>query len=532
MLWLVSVGAAVLAADVTIEVSGGPQQTFGGLGVNVNEENFLVGQSADVQKQYGDLLWGPGRFTLMRLWAWGGSVPYTMVRNGVERGVSEVLLACHECRGLQDHANFYVGTIERCRADGINITAVGFQNKPNTSGSGSCLRAAQDVAEGVKIMRETLDARGLEDVKLIAPETVEWWPRRPEESSKYDFVEGSTVDFLGALVQDFAAVAALDAFATETYGTGVTTEMQELVAPFGKQYWQTLGATDPISWDTQHSDPCLAPVSAAQFLSDLNHGVTHWFHWDISQVLSMGSSFSSGPFGFYPRYYFYTALSSVFDVGAVVRPCTSDPALPSADMHFNYTKEPLIVASAAHNPDKSFAVALVNLTGLHSQHYSSYYTAAEGATLSVSVVVDGLKSAGRVVFSRRSCVGAATETRDREDVVMEGGEMTLDVASLELSVLRSEVVDLDIERHEISRRSDSRTALRASAGANSVHVVLWAGAFDHVEVVDMQGHVLLRRPLVGSCANVPCGRLSSGVYLMRACGSQGVSAAVPLTWNR
>ncbi len=109
-------------------------------------------------------------------------------------------------------------------------------------------------------------------------------------------------------------------------------------------------------------------VANSTLLSDLNHGVTDWFFWTWNMFVCMDCKPQTITDIKYSTYYYnLTNILGAIDVGAIVRRSTSEPALPTADMHFNNGSEPAITAAAAKNPDGSWGIALVNLTGYHSQ---------------------------------------------------------------------------------------------------------------------------------------------------------------------
>ncbi len=521
--------ACVVCANESLEVhvTDDQMQAFFGIGFNASPPSGsgYGGASAEAKRQFCQRL-TDGRFKVMRLWgaydesAQGNIAEYVnsgFVRDIVAAGVECIMVHYIRCRAPEDHAAYYAGIMKTLHDQGMQINVVDYKNKPNTSGSGTCREAPDGVIRGILAMRAELDKRGLQDIGITGPSTVEWWPRpSPEHASKYDYAEGDDMRYLNALMERPDVVDALGAWATQTYGKGITTEMQDLVRQTGKDYWVTIAATDPPS--AQYEDPILGVVSAGQCLSDLNHGATHWCQWHLGQVIPMGAIRSIA------RYNVLSTITHSFDTGARLRRCESSPARPTADMHFNYTQEPHIVAAAAQNPDGRFAVCLANLTGLHSQHYASTYNAADAMTYDVTVRIDELESLDTVTFSVRRYHAGDDNAADDGNVVLENGALTVAVASYDFVSLQSAPITAvrpTALRHvrpalEIRRLANGRISVRSDASK-----------LTSVCILDARGRLLATARTQGQSACTLEATQAKGFYLVKTASGQG-SAVQPL----
>ncbi len=109
----------------------------------------------------------------------------------------------------------------------------------------SCVWDGKDFAAIVVMLRETLDAEGYSHVKIFGPETM--------TSHMY---EGGTGSYVKMVLDNPAALKALDVFATHGYEDGVKPEMSanssrkfwELIADTGKPFWITEGGTGDHDW--------------------------------------------------------------------------------------------------------------------------------------------------------------------------------------------------------------------------------------------------------------------------------------------
>jgi hypothetical protein len=458
------------AGSMTVTATAERMQTVEGFGLNVIRHPSYVKYNEENRRALARTLWKEGHFNCLRLWdqrSWRGqtdSVPIArdmqayveshIIGDALDNGVNFVVLETNGCGAVQSHTGYYANKVRDLKANGIMINGIGFRNKPNTTGSsGRCRWSPAEVVEGVKLLRKKLDSLGCADVKIVAPETVEWFPR-PSDShaEKYNYEPGDDSLYLSALVKDPEAIRSIAAFGTQTYGKGITAWMQDLARPFNKGYWVTICALDPqvIGVDTvpapgdsmnkskgpdlNYLDSLIAPVTAAQCLSDLNHGMTRWFGWAWSNYIDIDDSQS---IRVKPRYYFMQTVAGGFDPGALMRRCVRRPASPGADMHFNAGQEPSVVVAAGRNPDSTVCIALVNLRGVHAQHYASVYDPATAASCTVAVVVDEVSGKDSVPFVVKRCHGTKLEVKDEGVVMMRKKSLRIILNPLDLVVLRS-----------------------------------------------------------------------------------------------
>ena len=109
----------------------------------------------------------------------------------------------------------------------------------------SCVWDGRDFATIVAMLREMLNAEGYGQVKIFGPETM--------TSHMY---EGGTGSYVKAVLDNPAALEAIDVFATHGYEDGVKAEMSatssgrfwNLIEPTGKPFWITEGGTGGHDW--------------------------------------------------------------------------------------------------------------------------------------------------------------------------------------------------------------------------------------------------------------------------------------------
>lgn len=475
----------------TVTAHAGACQEFGGLGVNLLERFGYSSLPAPVRTETCRLLFGPGKFTWFRIWDRNQTAIRDAMAAGCKNFMTESVQAVPSpisgCPDNNTNASILANEAKSFRDAGVPIRAIGWSNKCNTCCSATCRRDPYSIPDGVKKLRTNLDNYGLEDILIIAPETTEWWPRRSAEAGKYDFKAGDNMLYLKALAGDPDAVDALGAFATQTYGTGVTQEMQELVAATNKPYWQTL------SWmlgsGNAHTDTLLGPSTAGALMSDLNHGVSTWFFWTWSDVLDLNSKPATAsavkPF---PRYYFMTAISEAFDVGAQFRRCSLNPATPNTDMHWNYERDHTVMSTVARNPDGTWSIAVLNLTGLRAQMGESSFDQSKAKPYEVGVAIDELSNLPSLAMQVRSVKGAASAIQEKADATMKGGKVTLTVEPLELVVLQTRNAPLVHGTPMKATHTNTIQFVTTGKGQQIQYTIAKAGMVK-INVMDVQGRI-------------------------------------------
>jgi len=429
---------------LTVVVKSGKDHPYGGMGFNALKLDTL-----DCTPQVREAVWKKffveAKFNTMRLFASPDNVKWFIDNNilsdAAKHGVSTILVAGLGSASSRVHADTSAFALKKLHDAGVPINVMGLWNKPNTNGSGTRYRTPETVVTDIKLLHEKMVALGIQDYfKLIAPETVEWWPLAAlEQQEKYDYHKGDDENYIRAIMADSEALASLSCFAIQSYGKGMTRELRDLVRPTGKEIWTTLSATDAVDHDSDYIDPVIGPVRCAIMLSDLNLGASRCISWTWQQMIALGYLKGCSPdsLPLEPTYHFLANLSSALDSGAWLRQCISDPPRPSPEMDFNYSREPDIVAASAQNPDGSWTIALLNLTGVHAQHYASYFDPEEGRPYHVTVRIEELATQSKVPFSVRRTRAVADRIAKDPEITMSKGTLKIEVQPLELAVLRS-----------------------------------------------------------------------------------------------
>jgi hypothetical protein len=246
----------------------------------------------------------------------------------------------------------------------------------------------------------------------------------------------------------------------------------------------------------------------------------------------------SGDGGMRQRYEMFMNLAGAFDAEAQVYGCESDqegtPEYGSdsyADMHYNPMAEPVAVAAAMKNPDNTFSIALVNLTGIHSNAFynpATVFTQGEADVVDVTVVLEGLvDDETEITFESRITPfdNSATGSQDGDDATMSNGAMTVSVDPRTLVTLRS--TEAIPEFTSVAPHRESVTG--AGGGVQSVHVSaqrirleLSGNAPVNVSLLDCAGrNVLAREAAPGATQAIDCSTIPGGVYVLRVTGADG-----------
>ena len=455
-------------APITIRVAPGERQTFGGLGASVGNWSGTYQKLSQTERtQLSRMLWHDLKFNTLRLWfntdqyaATPGARDMTefarqyldsgLIADARAQGVTILLLAPDHLpdymKGapqeggapfkdaeIENYAALLADFIAQLKNAGVTINVTGVQNEPNI---GEIFSAAQMVAV-VKGLRAELDKRGLQSVGIIAPE--------------YASSDDSYYKQLDALKADPRAWNSLVGVASHSYNMAATAQAAGAVAASDgsnlKQYWMTEasdnGAEEP-------GNSARAASLSARFLSDMNHRVTHWIHFlgfeenDPKDNATRIVSYSAQPFKFtvFQKFYTYRQLAETFDVGAVFR---ASQSASEGDMTWTYGMKPRVIAATAKNPDGSWGVGIANYTAdsfLGVQGWSDDKWNIEqgghtpGQTFPVTIRVDELKNSGDLKFAVQRSHGESQNAAG-EAVTMKNGEVTVNVAPLELVTLRS-----------------------------------------------------------------------------------------------
>lgn len=417
--------------DYTLTVQQNTMQTFAGFGASQVGGDGTIPDAARGQLErlvYHDL----GAKTL-RLWV--GSAPdlsesrmkqmfYTSyVDTGVitritRQGVSTVLLA--PARGESeptDDLHTYAAKLAQFILDikterGIVIQATGVANEP-------LHWTPEEIASVVRYLREELNHRGLESVRIVAPECAE--------------ADTDCDRKLDALHQDPEIWSGLGAIASHSYNMAATSN--EARRAEGKPYWMT-EASDNGNEPAENTSR--AATIASRFLNDVNHGVTDWIYFigfsssdnvatdnDNATKLAVWDKHSESIF--IPlKYYYLKQLLTTFDSGAVFRPTVS---LTESDMTYTLGMKPAVNAAAAVNPDGSWSISVVNDTGSCCQSKITDWHAATVYKIRINVAeLHSIHSRKFILYrSKANChfqkSGSVKMTNGAVSVIVSPGEL-------------------------------------------------------------------------------------------------------------
>ncbi len=455
----------IVAASLTITVEPVPRQTFRGLGASLFPWTPAKVYNAEVTpaetRAMARRIWRDARFRSVRLWIHPGEEPLAYYVDGfvgtgklpaaIAAGAASLLLAPERIppamgdgRGfVRDDAipayaallaDFIRGFKDRT---GILIDRCGVLNEPNDR---PVKPSDAQWPVLIRTLRAALDARGLRTVGIVAPESANCGP------DAYAAVD--------AIRADPGAWRALAGIATHSYNNAATEEMAGRRE--GKEYWTT-EASD--NGPEAPGDAPRAASLASRFLNDANHGVTHWIHFvgfeaddpndDATRILGYRPREATSPFRLttYKKYFSYRQLARAFDVGAILRHCTSSL---DGEMTFKYGRKPRVNAAAARNPDGTWTIALSNFTAptfppllpdeadlaaKSPEGFARHNAGYPAATFDVAVRIPGMRGTRRFAV-RRS--GPGVEDAPAPPLVMRDGTLVVpNLGPLELVTLRS-----------------------------------------------------------------------------------------------
>jgi O-glycosyl hydrolase len=456
-------------ASVTITVEPGARQCFAGFGASLGNWNGEYQQlPATNRAELSTKLWHDLNFKILRLWfntfqfrPQPGAhdlsqfrksyVDSGLIADAKKNGVTTLLLApdglpdSMKAKGPDGRVSFKTGAeedyavlladfIKQLKDEtGVLLNVTGVQNEPNDKERFS----PQQIVSVVKYLRHELDARGLQNVQIIAT-----------ENASADGVFYNQVD---ALQSDPAAWKALAGVASHSYNMAATDDIARRIAASDgrnfKEYWMT-EASD--NGPESPGDVLRAASLACRFLNDMNHRVTHWIHFlgfDVADPKDNATriiAYTLQPPGMtiFAKYFYYQQLAHAFDVGAIFR--ASQSSLEGG-MTWSFGKKPRLIAAAAQNPDGSWGIGLCNYT---TEGFTAVTNWGDekwnreqggftpGQTMTVTVRVPELKTRGNIRFALNRSNHLLQNASD-SPVTMRDGEVTLRIAPLELVTLRS-----------------------------------------------------------------------------------------------
>jgi hypothetical protein len=275
-------------------------------------------------------------------------------------------------------------------------------------------------------MRRELDARGLQDVKVIGPE----W-------ASADDIPNQWFDAIAAEPKALASVAAV---ATHSYGMAANPDLAKRVLTHKKEYWMTEAGGGDFNGSAEFAYAFATTVSS-RFLNDLNEGVDHWVWFiglsegtgDVYQKLVMCEGRCANTDRIYENYSYHHVqqITTSFLPGTVLRHVTSNlPDFP--DLVWTYGPKPPLHAAAGIRPDGRWVLAVVNDT----QNLSDAPRATwdRPGRYTVTFVVPELANVPSAAFDVcRTNTKVAMQCT--ETMQLEHGKATFDVQSLELITL-------------------------------------------------------------------------------------------------
>ena len=423
--------------DLTVQAS--PRQTFKGIGasqVYIWEPMNTIPEKERIRMT--DMVFRDLGFNILRMWLGTGPKEtvntmkakfYSQYGNVIgeirsrDPGLNTLLLA--PARGESqpaDSMSAYAMKIARFILEvrqerGIRINVTGIANEP-------LHWSIQQVVDATKYLRKELDDRGLQDVRIISPECAS--------------NDGDLNRKLDGLHADTAAWEAMDGIASHSYNMAVTDA--QAGRTYGRDFWMTEASNNG---NEGAEDEDMACVAAARFLNDMNHLVTHWV-WFVGFANSrdvatdkdnatklMVYDQARREIFIHLKYYYFKQLLTTFDKGAVFRSVMSSR---EADMPYTYGQKPAINAAAAINPDGTWAVGIVNGTGVSSQSHITKWYDASNCVLNIKIdELKGTASLPFVVF--RSSANRHAVISDT--ILVRDGRFTISLAPRELVTLRS-----------------------------------------------------------------------------------------------
>ena len=468
---LLRADSAPLPQKITVTVQPGARQTFHGLGVSeFNYGTSGAGTFNQLTPAQRALLWRlvyhDLHVTTLRLWydprraaPTPGVVNMSgfvqefvtsgLIRGARQNGVKTLLLAPDHVPPylLQNPANpsslirddqirayavLLATMIQQVKQEGnVALNATGIANEPPWFTPAQMVQAVID-------LRQELNRRGLQQVKIVAPES-------PNN-------DGTADAFLAALKASPQAWAALGAIATHSYNMAARPDEAAFVAGTDKGFWITEAGGGGLALPgSEGPDNGLEAASmASRFLNDMNEGVTRWIwfigvmdviHWpqdddNVQRLIEYQPHRSTDWYLPLLKYYYLRQLSETFPVGTVFRHSISSL---DGEMTYTYGRKPRVNAAAARNPDGTWSIALSNFTSdqfLQDMAINRDNAGALPQAFAVTVVVPELAHAGNLAFTLHRCRPTQRDS-DEGQVWMRQGRLTVSLGSTELITLHS-----------------------------------------------------------------------------------------------
>ncbi|MBU7583270.1 MAG: hypothetical protein KAF91_10255 [Nostoc sp. TH1S01] len=373
--------SALAITPINITVRSGARQSFQGLGFSstIAGSNGYAKLTQSQKDTLQRLLCNHAKFKIVRLWFDGNKYspqpgveniavfvnPYVksgFIADALANGCTTLLLAPGSIPSymksedsiyikdteISNYAALLANFIYRMKAEyGVKLHATGILNEPNDNSI-----RFKDAQWPVMItaLRQQLDNRNLQDVKIVTPELAN--------------ADSIAARIIKVIKNDPEAWKALAAISTHSYNMAAVPWIASLIEGTDKEYWITEAGTNGPE---EKGDALKAASAASRFLNDMNNRVTHWV-WFIGHAPSHTEDnstriipYSISPFQYqlFQKYYYFKQLTQTFDVGAVFRKSYSSL---EKDMIWSYGKKPRITVASAKNPDGSWGIGISNYT--------------------------------------------------------------------------------------------------------------------------------------------------------------------------
>lgn len=341
-----------------------------------------------------------------------------------KRGVQVLLLAPMRygetpTEPMEEYTEKLAEFIRRLKSEkGVVINVTGVANEPGFT--------VAQMTDAVKLLRQKLDIKGLQNVGIVAPEA------SSADARGFSLVQG--------IKDDPIAWKGLLGIASHSYNMAANKQWENSITGTAKQYWMT-EASD--NGNETANDDTRAATIAARFLNDMNHLVDNWYFFigysSSSDVTTDGDNATklmvydlrSRKIFEHLKYYYFKQIRTIFDYNAVFRDAVS---ATEGDMVYTYGQKPAINCAAAKNPDGSWGIGAVNLTGINATFFGETYYPA--ATYNVTIYVKELANVASTNF-RLYRSSASKRFYNDGIVTMRNGSVTVTITPKELISLRS-----------------------------------------------------------------------------------------------
>ncbi len=499
------------ASQIAVTVDEGERKTFKGFGVtfSTSTANGIKPWPQEVRDELGKLLWIDADFRLIRLWCGLEMVPGDLaepvqwyideVREKYQPNLQVLLGPCNRSGGVAvaQYADFYMDFIRGLRDEyGLELDATGVCNEPNAGPNGSRFTAGQ-IPELVKRFRDGLDAMGMQNVAVVAPEVSN--------------VDGGGLNYARTLRGDSEAWSKLSGFGTHSYGIAMTKDMMDAVG-LDKDHWQT-----ESSGGFQHGP--------AHVLSDLNLGITHWFFFFGYQSGSNCGgeclvNYNGGNPQFEPQYYTITEFAKHFRYGTRMRFCETDmDGEVNRYMECNRVKGPLppICAAAGVGLDGKWVIGVSNQSGCGTTGQYGW-PAYAATTFDVTIDVQELEGKGELEFDVRRRSMEGPDVLEETTLAMNSGRLVIrnfvprTIAALRAVEATEEALEIQKNNHPTLSRFGAENLNGLVKVTFTVQEVSTVG----IAVYDLKGRLL---------RSVTAGRLEAGEHAV-AVDTRGIAAGV------